>query len=494
MKENEFEKQVRHKLDAFQLQPGDAIWQKLQLEFAKGKERKRKYVILSFLLVTLLGSALMLNDLKQLTGATNKIIENKTVEKLLQEGAANNLQSPPQPKEKPTQPVSFTSNNFTGKKKQQQNIIALTDNKISDDKITGKTRGIIKVKVISTIIGEDTNTLNKDVTAEKEKSGFTDRIVTNKIKPNISADDAVKVNEHDIFDKAQSGNKNTAVENKINQTDQADTLITASLNTAIVKEIKEQIKANQTGQKKEIKKLWTTSLSMAAGWSSTGNKYLNKNRAVNFDNSGTQSIPNGSNYYQPSSTKAGISFSAAFEVSRPLLAKTYLSIGLQYQLLTTSISTGDKDTAQLSSGEVNKSLFKAGSNNRYTSIYHFISIPVSFSTQIATIKKREINLTAGVNISRLIHTNALQFDNVQNSYYRNNSIFNKTQVGFSAAFVINLAGKNKAPFYIGPDFYYSLTPQAATGMYTDSHYKSFGIQLKKVLQKNRQVAATHSQK
>ena len=451
MQENEFEKQVRQRMGAFQLQPTDAVWQKLHLQVAKGKERKRKYVIFSFLLVALLGSALLLNDLKRQTASVNKIAEKKSGENPLQKDAGSNLQQPQQTKETPAEAVFLSANSYTGNKKQQQKFIFLANNKTSHHKIKRTTRGTVKIEIASAIVAEDEEAANDNVSGGKEHSFFKDMAVENKTKS------AIKIIE------------------------QNEILIATALQQPSVKENKEPIKATQTAPKKEKTKLWATSFSLAVGRSSTDSKYLDVGSAAYYNYSGVGSTPNSGVFYQPAATKPGFSFSAGFEVSCFLSAKTTLGTGLQYKLFTTSIATGEKVNTAAASGSTRQQVFKSGSSNRYTSFYHFITVPVSFSTQIATIKTREINLTAGINFLRLVHTNALQFDYTQENYYRDNSVFNKTQVGLSTAFFINLGGKNKAPFYIGPDFYYSPTPQAASGMYIASHYKSFGIQIKKML-------------
>ncbi len=454
MQENEFEKKMQQEMDAFQLQPTEAVWQNVQAQVGKGKERKRKYLIFSFLLIPFLASTLLLADLKQHTASLNKQAENKIEKKLAQVNNEENLQLQQSNKKQESATTALTNNNNAGSKQQQQTTVVVNGNKIASHKIRRTTKGTATIKIEEAIISEEPATVNKNVLTEKYQSVKTELAVTNEEQQN-----------KEIIEP-----KETVAEQQLKNEPTKE-------NAAIAKAI-------QPSPQKTKKQFWNKSFYTAFGRSSTGSKYLNATAAADYNNSGSGTVPGnaGAGTYSPSATKPGFSFAAGFEISRSLSAKTTLGAGLQYQLFTTSIATGEKANIQ-SSSSGSREVFKSGSSNRYTSFYHFIILPVSFSTQVAAIKGRQINFTAGVNFLRLVHSNALLFDYTQGNYYRDNTIFNKTLVGLSAGASINLAGKNKSPFYIGPEFYYSLTPQAASGMYGQAHYKFFGIRLQKMLQK-----------
>ena len=92
-------------------------------------------------------------------------------------------------------------------------------------------------------------------------------------------------------------------------------------------------------------------------------------------------------------------------------------------------------------------------------------------------------MNAGVSLSQLLHTNALQFDNTAGRYFISNDYFNTTIIGVSAGLSINLLNDNRAPLLLGPSFSYSLTPVAGKGLYDKSNYGFLGIRLQKVLKK-----------
>lgn len=454
MQENEFEKKMQQEMDAFQLQPTEAVWQNVQAQVGKEKERKRKYLIFSFLLIAFLASTLWLGDLEQHTSSLNKQAENKIEKSLAQGNNEKNLQ-PQQPNEKQeSAATALTNNNNAGSKQGQQTTVVENGNKITSHKIRRISKGTATIKITQAVVSEEPVAVNENVLTEKDQSVKTELAVTNEKQQNKEI------------------------------TEPKETVAEQPLKKEPTKENAAIVKAVQPSPQKTKKQIWNKSFSVSFGRSSTGSKYLNANAPADFNNGGVITTPGnaGAGAYSPSATKPGFSLAAGFEISRSLSAKITLGAGLHYQLLTTSIAIGEKVNIQ-SASSGSREVFKSGSSNRYTSFYHFITLPVSFSTQVAAIKGRQINFTAGINFSRLIQTNALLFDYTQGNYYRDNTVFNKTLVGLSAAALINLAGKNKSPFYIGPEFYYSLTLQAASGMYGQAHYNFLGIRFQKMLQK-----------
>jgi hypothetical protein len=81
---------------------------------------------------------------------------------------------------------------------------------------------------------------------------------------------------------------------------------------------------------------------------------------------------------------------------------------------------------------------------------------------------------AGINISQLISTNALQF-NSGGLYYSDNSFFNKTQFGLSTGISATLFAKGKRPFNLEPYFYYSATSLASKGLYNKKQFSFIGL-------------------
>ena len=98
-------------------------------------------------------------------------------------------------------------------------------------------------------------------------------------------------------------------------------------------------------------------------------------------------------------------------------------------------------------------------------------------------KKTPVYLTTGINISRLINANALQFDVTSGNYYRDNSLMNKTQLSGSLGVLFSLSSNAKNPLVIGPEMQYSFSKIANGGLYKNRHYSFIGITLQKTIGK-----------
>jgi hypothetical protein len=178
----------------------------------------------------------------------------------------------------------------------------------------------------------------------------------------------------------------------------------------------------------------------------------------------------------PSTIKPATGFYLGFAAEKNITKRSSLSLGLQYQFTSTSMGVGQAIVA----ADGNKA-FATGNSNSYINKYHFIEIPIDFSTQLSNFKKHNLYVTAGGTLSQLLHTNALQYNNIAGQYFIDNDYFNKTIIGLSAGISINLLKNNKAPLLLGPIVNYSITPLAAKGLYDNSRYGFLGFRLQKVL-------------
>jgi hypothetical protein len=111
----------------------------------------------------------------------------------------------------------------------------------------------------------------------------------------------------------------------------------------------------------------------------------------------------------------------------------------------------------------------------YLNNFHFLEVPVSIKFQLNNNSNLPIFWNAGINISQLIRTNALQFNSGAGLYYSDNSFFNKTQFGLSSGFSATLFAKGKRPFNLEPYFYYSATSLANKGLYDKKHFSFIGL-------------------
>ncbi len=129
--------------------------------------------------------------------------------------------------------------------------------------------------------------------------------------------------------------------------------------------------------------------------------------------------------------------------------------------------------------------FTAPDNNihSFRNNFHFLDIPVSMKFQLNKNKKFPLSWNAGIDISELINTNALQFDSGSSVYYHDNSFFKKLQLGLHTGFSATVFTSGKHPLTFGPAFYYSLTNLSGKGLYDNRHFNFIGINAAILLRK-----------
>ena len=113
--------------------------------------------------------------------------------------------------------------------------------------------------------------------------------------------------------------------------------------------------------------------------------------------------------------------------------------------------------------------------DNYNNYFNFISLPISFIVQMGKGRSLPLSWQAGVVLSELINTNALQF-NSAGYYYKDNSLFNKTQLGFNTGFYATLFSKQKIQLLIGPYLYYDASKMATNGIYNKKHFVFTGLE------------------
>jgi hypothetical protein len=100
--------------------------------------------------------------------------------------------------------------------------------------------------------------------------------------------------------------------------------------------------------------------------------------------------------------------------------------------------------------------YVSGTSNTYFNHYHFFELPVLMNFQLNNNKKMPLTWQAGLSFSYLINTNALQFDPSSGTYYKDNSLYNKTQINLLTGFTIGFYRK-KSLMKIGPEIQYGAT-------------------------------------
>jgi hypothetical protein len=264
-------------------------------------------------------------------------------------------------------------------------------------------------------------------------------------------------------------------ENKISKENIQDK---AESENAHLKDSLETTKYPKNVISKKERSAWKLGFAISAGRSIAGYELLSQNKsALEYSSpvTGSGGLPN--NGYVPSNLTGSLALSAGAFIEKNILGKNKISIGINYQYFSTKNKVGNKiDSAQAL-------YFSASQVKDYHNQFHFLQVPVTFKLRLNPKSSLPLYWNAGISISQLISSNALQFRSDRGLYYSDNSVFNKTQIGISSSFSATLFSKKTFPVEIGPYFYYGATKLAAKGLYNKTHFSSLGISAQILLDK-----------
>ena len=490
MQENEFEKKVQQKLDALQVQPTDEVWQKIKVQVAQ-KKQKRRFAFF-FLLAALLGTAalvtMMVNkpmekrqvameitkqgtqttpviDPSAANNDTGIIAENKaSIDLSATNAEINNAETQQHNPQETSNTIVNKQKEVITKKMPLSNSLPLQT--VVQTSLKRKTKGNLKTTTIQPVADDTESTMDEIVAAniENEKIIEADRTgnIENKNEPKIDVE-----------------SNTTAVENKTPSIAATETKQLAEEKTKEENPAATPAKKN----KKDNDGKWGMAFSIAGGKSFVDISSQEKLLSQDYNSGGVGSTPGGNgglsgNYYLPSAVKPGAGFAAGIGVYRKLSSSVKIMAGVQYSFSSLSVNTGS-----LIDSVSTRESYRYGNSSTYTNKYHYLSLPISLSVKLFSIGKREIIMGAGASVSRLLASNALEFDATQGRYYADASGLNKTLVGVSLSAGINLAAPGKAAFYIGPQFNYNVTPLSSTGLYANRCVTFIGLGLQKNLWK-----------
>jgi hypothetical protein len=95
---------------------------------------------------------------------------------------------------------------------------------------------------------------------------------------------------------------------------------------------------------------------------------------------------------------------------------------------------------------------------KFTYRFHAFEMPVLINWQINKGRRLPpLVLDAGLSLSHLRSIDALHYDGINDIYYKDNSLFNKTHFNAIMGLNVGLFQDSKLPVWIGPSLRYSLT-------------------------------------
>lgn len=438
MEENKFEKQVQQKMDELQIQPSDAVWKKIELQIEKKKSHRWGLIILFLCLSIALSGGYWLWNAGRQRSSEHTIVKNnfkiEPVENMKAQSKINSADKPVNENNNETADIEEVKNHHKKTAKHYQlSSYSKANQKINSEEKT-PAAFFKEKKIIAEIKGKAESAI---IPVHPSEEKFTDNKYRDSINERITGDSLL----------------NAVVKNKV--TGDSDTT--------------KKKKANTTTVKLPKNNKWKFGIVFTGGISGVGNNFLGlvNSPVYAYSNSANQGpgAVTGTTLVSSSVTKSHFSFITGAFAEKNISNKSKFIFGINYKSFNTSINLND------SSGTYSSRYSK----DKYINHFNFIEFPVSLKIQIGKGKSIPLSWQAGIVLSELLSSNALQFNPYTGYYYKDNSLFNKTQLGLNTGFFVKLFSKQKNSLLIGPYFYYDATKLASEGLYNKKHFVFTGL-------------------
>jgi hypothetical protein len=472
MPTNDFEKHVQEELANFSLQPGDAVWQKVELRINKEKKRRRAFFFWIFAGIVLLGGGAGLYF--QLKNEPAVAISNSSKQKGNQEisssdnaNKAAGIDTKVNPEKKINQPGGnlATSNEIRGKKSQ-------VNKKPTDAEIAN--------------LGNKSELKNNLMVIRKDQPGVLPKQIRDHSKNKLENTRKANINETSTQPLKTTSNAqaplatNKLTGNQIEQALRADTTMekVASVDVPNTAEPVSSTPASPVPSKDSAavvkataskrlptKKVWQFGLTAIVGLSDnvSGLHFGPSAKAYNIPLA--SSI--GSAAFAPAidalTFKSNAAFGIGLVAQKNISAKLGVSTGIEYQYFSTTSTVGTFTQSSrsfydsvLHRNTTLDGFYNVGNNVRYTNTYHSLQMPVNIVWQINKLRSKPISLYTGITAGYLMGSNSLYSNASERIYYREESQFNRLQLSGQAGVMFSILANKKYDWQIGPFVQYQL--------------------------------------
>jgi hypothetical protein len=440
MQENNFEQNVRQKLDELHLTPSEPVWQKVEASIKKKRERR--------LLLWLLPLMLLTSGLVWWQISSHPITD-----------VAQHETRPTTRITKPTFSKPHTIQAIQTNKK----AVAKPENTVVINQTSAfKPIVIKKAAVIHHVVRGQQQT-----SEQTETLALTKKTTSNK---NKAVTFSTKTTEKTTAVKENNLAQHTTKESKSNTTNYTDTLQQTKTTApdSVAKVFQQTIKKN-TNQKKLQ---W--SIASRIGMSNTvgglfigfGAKSLDQYYPnASYNSGGTTNVgyPSGydsTGYRQAATPTKGIHFSIGARAKKSIGKTSFLIAGLQYSFYSNHLNIGTELPADSAIGttlsDARQVFRNNGNHNQFTNTFHFIELPVGLEYQL--FKNIPLHVQHGITISQLVASKALQYDYATNRYYQRSAAVPKTGLSLFTGIDYTILKERSFSLQAGPHVQYGLQP------------------------------------
>jgi hypothetical protein len=454
--QNEFEKQVRQKMEELNFVPTEPVWEKIEAQIREKKDRKTIIFWLPLLALLLCGGWWWLNSTHDsnvgtignshasLSSAHQKTNDQRTD---AINGHTTADQSSLTTKENQEvdpviKPAGNTTNNIAG----NTALVAQQPGKYTAAKQAKDVRiqknSAARVKVQKSIpVNEGSAALPKGIEGEKPST------VSNEKADPVAPLAPVIINQAETPVNRQEGINKT---NELKPAPDSKALPHDTAKAAAPKKLYAFLPAP-----------WRIGVVASMGMSSSGyglKIFSNENNADMMYASPTTIRPPLARHTAPSPEHGDISYSFGIVAKKAVSQHVEVVTGLEYKFYSTRIEVGYKVAQNgLMNVTMNASQYYINNGTEYYKYYnkfHFISLPLAINYRFR--KHHPVFAHGGVSVQQLVKTTALQYDyNAQVYYFDKNSI-NKTQLFTTLGADFTVIDK-RTSLLVGPQVDYGIS-------------------------------------
>ena len=453
MRENEFEKQVREKMDQLGFDPSENVWAVVNKEINPEKKRRRLFFWIFVCSVFMLagggyyffkaGNNIAAMSKMKLRHEKDYSKENSRSDKSGQ--PANGIKS-----EKEIQ--QDTGNNLTVKKQTSLSVILKTQVEYLKTAMRLK-----RQKKASKIQNQNNLEERSDDISINNYNKVQSQIITGSSKDREMDSARVKMQDSITAKKVSKSYS-----------------ITRSSDTAVdtVKKRK-----NKSGH-------WKIGFASGAGIS-----YVSQTKGTDINASAYNAayppvrlVNTGGGDSLRDKINPGLSFCVGAFVTRSFTDRISFTAGLNYQYFSTTVAVGTKVNTSapvyFSPNQLSgvNSYYQAGGNNTFTNQYHVIEMPVSVNFQLNKIKQSPVIFQLGFSLAYLANSDALYYDSYSQIFVSATQQINKMQWNAFTALLFGFH-LNKNEWQIGPQLQYNFSKLYNTQTDNSDHLLYCGIKI-----------------
>lgn len=472
MQDHEFEKKVHTQMEDLRVSPSEGVWNHVEKELRKGK-RKRRFLLLLPLL--LLVSAAGYWWVQQPGQPSDSIAEKQLVNDSKNNPATSSNIDIPERKENKPQLTETNNQQSSAKNQSVPAIEKNSNNQVADLTPSVRNKDHAAAKSAFHLNKKEKRSLfygtapsqkenksrkkSKQYIAKGEEHSSTEKLTSAPVVlippgvPKVSPFSYPEV-------KAVSEVNKTAIE--MGEPAKSDT-VAKNVSTEPAPVIVQKNKQSKNYSK------WQWGITASAGIARVVQggilNAFDKSAVLDASGNNTGSQVPGLNNGKAATINIGSNWSAGFFVQRTLSERVHLSAGLQYDYFSTQYNIGTRIDSSLvirnniSYDVLVSNFYRNSSVSRsiYKSKYHLVELPVNLRVKFSKSNRLPFYWNSGLSVGRLFSTNALHYDGITGVYYKDNNLFQRTQVGLHTGLSFQLFPNSKYPLEVGPQFHYKFS-------------------------------------